>query len=341
MSNPYPTPEEAVLTTDLLAVPVDDATTRRQFLGLLAAAGLLTACGQDSGPVGAAEAVTRSIEHTAGTTEVPVSPQRVVALDNTLTVGLLALGLTPVAAVNNVDVFLDDVGELLPRQVQIPDTAGDGNGEISLEGIAGVMPDLVLGTDFIAESYEQLARLTSTVLIERGSNGGWRQRFLALADAVNRHEQGAEVEAAYERVLAGLPEAVRRTPVAFVRADPDGQYRIDGGTAGFAGSVAADAGITALSAPAGVGDLDERSGFVTVSGEQLDLLGDAGLIVVPDFRSLGNEQDGVTAFAANPLWAGLTAVRAGRVLQLPGLVYNGGSHYAAELLLRGVADALA
>ncbi len=37
---------------------------------------------------------------------------------------------------------------------------------------------------------------------------------------------------------------------------------------------------------------------------------------------------------------GRPPVRAGKVLQVPGQIYNGGNHYAAELLLRAIADQL-
>src|SRR5688500_7127369 len=73
------------------------AATRRDFLAILAAAALLPACSTDSGS-GPAPA-TRTVQHPLGTTEVPVAPTRVVALDRRAALPhLLALGVTPIAA---------------------------------------------------------------------------------------------------------------------------------------------------------------------------------------------------------------------------------------------------
>lgn len=56
-------------------------------------------------------------------------------------------------------------------------------------------------------------------------------RSLAVADVIGRIEQAAEVEAACEQLLAGLPDAVRDTTVAVIRPAGDGQFRIDSGPA--------------------------------------------------------------------------------------------------------------
>lgn len=224
----------------LLAPPVDDAT-RRQFIALLGAAGLLTACGSDTTPPDVPGAATRSVDHTAGTAEVPVAPQRVVAIDYSVAVALIALGLTPIAVPSELEVFLEPVAELLPNPPQIADTATTDAYEVNVEAIAAAGPDVVLGTDQDADSYDLLAAVAPTVLVEYGTNGGWRQRFRAVADAVGRTEQRAEVETAYEEMIADLPAAAGETTVAFVREN-DGSLILDGAASGFAGSVAARCG---------------------------------------------------------------------------------------------------
>lgn len=286
---------------------------------------------------------TRAVEHLAGVTQVPVAPERVVALDDVVAMALVALGLVPAGAMDIIEEFLGDVQEVLPPGL---DTTGIEvvavNDEPSLERVAAVSPDLIIGTDNTRELHDELSVIAPSVVLLRGFNGDWRERFLRVAEVVNRTEEAAEVDAEYQRLLDGLPEALRRTEVAFVRPGADGQFLIDSLPTGFAGSVAEDAGIPPTSVPEGVGELagGGAGGFVIVSGERLDLISGAGLIVVPDFRSVGAEQDSLTQFAANPLWARLPAVQAGRVLQVPGLVYNGGNHFAATSLLNAIVRAL-
>lgn len=52
------------------------------------------------------------------------------------------------------------------------------------------------------------------------------------------------------------------------------------------------------------------------------------------------EQPQVEELATNPLWQELPAVRAGRVITLPGEIYNGGTYVAAHLLLERLAQEL-
>lgn len=317
--------------------------TRRRFL--LGAGSLLVlapyGCGTESGQDGQTNSGdTFTVEHALGTTEVPVEPARIVALGGIYAANLISLGLTPAAAADDIDVQLGMVEELLPEDLDLGEIERIGDPyEPNLESIAAVEPDLILGDEFHEEIHDQLSGIAPTVLVEYISNGGWRERFLDVAQVVGRTGRAREVEAEYERVISGLPDHLRWNTVAFIRPDA-GQFRIDSTSEAFPGSVAEDAGIPILDAPDGVGEFDKGSGFVTVSGERLDLVGAADLIVVPDFRLLGEDDSSLAQFERNPLWETLPAVQQGQVLRVPGLVYNGGNHYAAELLLREIEQAL-
>jgi ABC-type Fe3+-hydroxamate transport system substrate-binding protein len=239
----------------------------------------------------------------------------------------------PEIEVNWVGLFTDVVGHTSDYIAAVI--------AVSVFLFAAIGPDMIVDTDFDEEVYDRLSEIAPTVLVERGSNGDWRRRFLEVAEAVGRTERAEEVEADYERMISELPEVVRDTTVAFIRPD-NGQFRIDSTAEAFPGSVAEDAGIPILDAPEGVGEFAEEFGYVTVSGELLDVVTEAGLIVMPDFSALPVEDsDSVSQFERNPLWERLPAVRKGKVLQVPGLVCNGSNHYAAELLLREIEQALA
>ncbi|WNV77647.1 ABC transporter substrate-binding protein [Geodermatophilus sp. DSM 44513] len=152
--------------------PADDAT-RRDLLkgaGLLTVAGFLAACGGGDvgGPTGRR---TRTVEHTAGTTEVPVDPQRVVALDGTLEFGLIALDLAPVAVDAKHDAWREGVADLLPADLDLTAVPRFGAGyEPDLEAVAGAAPEVVVGTDVNhTESYDRLSQIAPTELLHRGA----------------------------------------------------------------------------------------------------------------------------------------------------------------------------
>lgn len=319
------------IQTPGVTLPEIDDVTRREFL--IGIAGLLlfpAACGSNEG--GDASGETRTIEHAAGTTDVPANPRRVVPLDEVLPPSLIALGFTPAGLTEDAEGGLEDVAELLPDDLNIEDIERIGEGdEVNLETIATIEPDLILGTDLNEEIYDQLSEIAPTVLVERGGNGDWRRRFRDVAGALGRMERAEEAEADYERLISELPEGVKESTVAFIRSD-NGQFRIDGIETAFAGSVAEDAGIPSL-APEGVGEVEEESGYIAVSGEQLGVVEEADLIVT--------SEESIPQFEQSALWKTLPAVQQGRVVPVPILVYNGGTHYAAELLLREIEQALA
>jgi len=321
--------------TIALLEPVDDGT-RREFLAGGAALALLGIAGCGSDDDRPAADATRTIRHSKGTTQVPANPERIVTLGGIYDINLISLGLTPIGVGEGAVEQAAAVAPLLPDDVDVAGIERIGDPyDPDLEKVARLAPDLIIGDD-IQENYPALSRIAPTVLVEYGSNGTWRKRFLKVAEAVDRRERAAAVEARYEDVLAKLPAAARARAVAFVRAHEDGPFLIDSGAAAFAGSVAKDARISTLDIPRGIGELAEGSGFVEVSGERMNVLEGADLIVVANF---GEDGDGVQRFERNPLWKRLPAVKAGRVLEVHGLIYNGGNHYSATLLLEAIAKA--
>lgn len=106
--------------------------------------------------------------------------------------------------------------------------------------------------------------IAPTVLVDRPDNGAWKRAFDQAVAAVGRDAEADDVR---ERDHATVVEGVKRAggvEVAFIRADADGSFRVDGGPRGFAG-VAVDAGLAVTRVPEGVGEVDES--FTTVSGE--------------------------------------------------------------------------
>lgn len=298
----------------------------------------LTADPTASAPTDPASPATRTISHALGDTVVPTSPAAVVTLGGIYTANLLSLGITP-AAIGDGDAFeMQSYAALLPDvDLDAIPTIGDPY-EPDLEAIAAADPDLVVSDEFLEAVHDELSVIAPTVLVSYMSNGGWRERFPLIADAVGRADAAQAVDDAYQQVIDGLPEGLGDEVIAFVRADPDGAFRIDSLPSAFPGSVAEDAGIPTLQ-PEGVGTFEEGSGFLELSAENLDVLADADRIVLGDNSFYDPTlDDTLSILAQNPLWEGLPAVQAGKVIQIPGPVYNGGNHYAATLLLEALAD---
>jgi len=323
------------MTNALLDPPVDDATRRELLVGggALALGAILAGCGDDGdeAPPGAR---TRTIRHAAGTTRVPARPSRVATLSEVVVAHLASVGLLVVAANDDGLNWVEPYRPLLSVQLDPAEVTSLGTSEDpDLETLAALRPEMILSESFSEEFYPQLSRIAPTVLIERPSNAAWKQAFDQAVRAVGREREAAAVRGRYGRVVERLRQVGTDTRVSFVRAADGGSFRIDG-TGAFAGSVAAEAGIPVDDGPPGSRPVD--GGFVELSGERMRAI-DGDLIVTADYA---NEPPQVEELSRNPLWRTLPAVRAGRVITVPGEIYNGGTYVAAQLLLERLAEEL-
>lgn len=290
-----------------------------------------------------AEASTRMVTDYQGREiEVPADPSAVIGLDINYAADLVAVGITPIAGEDDLAGQFAGTEEYLPEGFDPASLPTFGTyWEPDLEVIANLQPDLVIGpgSEWTEPFYDNLSQIAPTLLTDRGSNGDWQQRLRDTAEAVGRSDEADAVEADFQAFVDDLPEGLGETTVAFVRPTADGSFRIDNLDTSFPGSVAQFVGIDVLQVEGAA--VEEDASFYELSDERLGVLEDAEMLVVPDFTVIGADEDGLTQFATNPLWEELPAVQNGQVVQVPGLVYNGGNYYAAKALLASLAELLA
>jgi iron complex transport system substrate-binding protein len=188
-----------------LASPEIDDVTRREFL--IGAAGLLllpAGCEGGEGSGEAASAETKPFEHAMGTTQVPVSPERVVVLSDAIIMyPLLDLGFKPIASVRNSEEFW--VGDHDTSGVEVVGTETEPN----LERIATLEPDLIIGGEWQEDSYESLSRIAPTVLLDGMSNEDdlfdYHRNLASLVERLPEYEElVAEVERRAEDLRSRL-----------------------------------------------------------------------------------------------------------------------------------------
>lgn len=291
-----------------------DELTRRGFLaGGLGSAALaaLAACTSESDDhsVSSASAPTiRTITTATGPVTVPTNPRRVVTLDNWSTSGLLDIGFAPIGA---VDI---DSETLMPEYANayrsIPRVGSVS--EPSLEKIAALTPDLIVGINPAPVPVEALRKIAPTALFAYDQMDDWFRLEQQFADSVNRGSAEQKVQDSYRAAVAALhlqhADALATTKWAIVTGIPGAWFLYLPDSSG--GAVLADAGARYIAAAAG------KTGSLTrFSLEKLDLLADADAIIVPADQD-GQLSDGVRALQAEPGFTRLNAVRAGRVFPM-------------------------
>lgn len=189
---------------------------------LMSASLVLTACGGDGDDTGvkAAEtssvkaAETRSVKAENGTVEVPVNPQRVVTIGNT-NLPFIDLGGKPVGVTEASDSELGMLPEEQRTVYEAAEIIGSNGGEVDLEKLAGLKPDLIL-VQFHSSDWDKVGKrleaIAPTVLW--GLDTEWKAFADAIAeagnvaDALSRQkaefkDKVAKIQATYGKIIDG------------------------------------------------------------------------------------------------------------------------------------------
>lgn len=144
-------------------------------------------------------------EHAFGTTEVEGTPERIVSLDVQWTDTLLAMGIEPVGY--GEDSLMPDEG---------PPWWDDMSGEplnlddgLPIEKIAGLEPDLIVGTYSIADekAYQQLAAIAPTVAGQGGTSvQRWQDLVTTTGEIIDDPDRANEVIASVHDEIAAVSE---------------------------------------------------------------------------------------------------------------------------------------
>lgn len=285
----------------------------RRLAGLMLMIFALSGCGGGGGGgSGSASEEGRLIEHAGGETRVPRSPERVVVLDRFPLDSALAVGVKPVGVPtpSNLPAYLG-------KRTQGLTGIGDEYAP-SLEKIAALEPDLIIGSIYYAEgSYEKLSRIAPTVLIDDEDSGHWKKIHAEVADALGKEKAGEEAMSRYEERIEEFDRAMGEGPrpeVSVVRPRDDG-IRLYG-KAYFSGTILEDAGLPRPPSQ----DVEEKEPL-DISKE---LVRKAGGDVIFVWSYSPEEQEELKKIKADPLWNRLDAVREGRVYEVGDHWYGSG-----------------
>jgi iron complex transport system substrate-binding protein len=255
-------------------------------------------------PEGSGE--TRTIEHAMGTTEVPVDPQRVVVLDTGELDSVLALGVTPVGAVEAIagegfQGYLEDQ----TANVEIVGTIAEPN----LEAIVALDPDLIISNKVRHEAiYDQLSQIAPTVFAER-VGVAWKENFDLHAKTLGKTAEAEQIKADYQARIEqlqqqlGQPEEISVSVVRFLE-DQVRQYQ----KGSFIGTILEDIGVAR---PEQQRLTDET--WTEVNRELIPQL-DADVMFVTSYGPA--EKTPKSEFQSDPLWSQLEVVQQDRVFEV-------------------------
>lgn len=273
------------------------------------------------------EETSYTVEHAMGSTTIKGTPKKVVILTNEGTEALLAMGVTPVGAVQSFtgDPWYDHIAD------QLKDTQVVGvESEVNVEAIAALQPDLIIGNKMRQEKiYDQLNAIAPTVFAET-LRGDWKENFKLYAKALNKEDKGNEVLKDYEDRISGISEKLgdkKNMKVSMVRFMA-GEVRIYHKDT-FSGVILGDLGF-ARPESQNVDDFAERN----VTKERIPAMEGDILFHFTYETGDGKGSDLEKEWIADPLFKNLEVAKKGEVHKVSDTIWNtAGGVLAANLML--------
>ncbi|PLS18052.1 iron siderophore-binding protein [Bacillus sp. M6-12] len=316
----------------------------KQIFGIISlfAIFLLAACGNTSEkPAATKEAAKKtedtsySVEHAMGTATLKKKPEKVVVLTNEGTEALLAMGVKPVGAVQSWlgDPWYDHIKEDMDG-VEVVGVEG----EVNLEKIASLKPDLIIGNKLRQEAvYEQLNTIAPTVFSET-LRGDWKENFTLYSKALNLEDEGTKVlsdfDAHVEEVKQKLGDKVNQE-VSIVRFMA-GKTRIYY-TDSFSGIIFNQLGFKRVKEQEELFTPDNKLGKLAIDvGKEVTPKMDGDVLFYFTYAPQGDKEALNTAkeWTNDPLWKNLNVVKNGNAYEVSDATWNtAGGVIAANLML--------
>jgi iron complex transport system substrate-binding protein len=307
------------------------------ILSLLAACGSTeeASTGSNEKEAPKTEDTSYTVEHAMGTTTIPATPKKVVILTNEGTEALLALGVTPVGAVQSWlgDPWYDHI----KADMDGVEVVGVES-EVNLEKIASLKPDLIIGNKLRQEAvYDQLNAIAPTIFSET-LRGDWKENFTLYAKALNLEDKGVEVikefDTHVEDLKGKLGDKVNQE-VSVVRFMA-GMTRIYY-TDSFSGVIFEQLGLKRAGHQAELFTADNKLGNLAVNvGKEVIPKMDGDIIFYFTYAPQGDQAalDTAKEWTNDPLWKNLNAVKSGNVHEVSDAVWNtsGGVISANQML---------
>ncbi|MFC5848163.1 ABC transporter substrate-binding protein [Deinococcus petrolearius] len=313
---------------------------RLPLLGLLLTLGAAPSAGAQAAPAAPACA-GQLVRDASGQVCIPRHPKRIVTIEWTYSENLLALGVQPVGMAD-IKGFRAYVKTPTPIAASVNDVGG--RGQVSLETVAALKPDLIINQSGDYSQREALSKVAPTLVFNpypaTGSLSAYqemRQTFALMGRITGRTAQAAQVlarldaeQAAARRTLAARGRSGQTFVLSQGYGGKEPAMRLFGPRS-LGSQILEQIGLRNAYRPAGTPDY----GFDTLSLEGLTTL------KTQNFFGIAPKDDNVYLAAGNrPVWNNLDFVRQGRGYALDPATWLFGGPSSAQMLVRQVVEAM-
>ncbi|WP_164540445.1 ABC transporter substrate-binding protein [Streptomyces abyssomicinicus] len=289
---------------------------------LMSASLVLTACGSDGDDTGdkATEARggkaagTHSVKAENGTVEIPVDPRRIVTIGNT-NLPFIDLGGKPVGVTEASESDLDVLPEEQRTAYEAAEIVGSDGGEVDLEKLAALEPDLIL-VQFHSNDWDKVGKKLQAIAptVYWGLDTEWKAFADAIAEAGNVTDALSRQKAEFDEKVTKIQETYGKVidSTSFVDvsrgdwSDPGTFYIADIGCSEIARD---DIGLDLPEAAEG----EDPLAYESLPFEQIGELSEYDVVTYP-VDADGRPTEPFVPVVETNTWKALPAVSSGRAL---------------------------
>lgn len=246
------------------------------------------------------------VQHELGETCVPTNPQRTVILDEFYLIDTLSsLGIKPVGYTPcRVCISSDTLNKFVADALDLGDMDAP-----SLEKIASLKPDLILGLAWQKQFYRQLSEIAPTVMVEDPDLSGFKKTLRYLAVILNKKDIVRNILDKYDlkvkKFRKQFEEKLKTKTVSVIGVDATSFYASKLGSTIYS-QVMLDMDIQFSPAHNTI----KTNGFHPLSIEILPDWDADFLFVIRNYK---RHAEDLNSLMQQPIWSKLSAVKNGKV----------------------------
>ncbi|MEM9653653.1 MAG: ABC transporter substrate-binding protein [Actinomycetota bacterium] len=276
---------------------------------------------------------TRVVETAFGQVEIPVDPQRVIALDEYAAMNIVAVGLEPTAIVGSPFAslvsqdILADLGVAVGGQSET-----SGPGFFNFEAIAAAEPDVIVLTADAAQvpDVETLMEIAPAVVLPY--NAPWRDVVGDTGEVFGRTDEAEQVIGALQQRIDEVSDVVADNPLSLSILGEGFGILFAVGPEGVLSAVVDEVGIDRPAAQAEGEMMPGAEPFIGISPE---VIGDHDADIVAVMSGAFYREE---ALLDVPTYQTLPAVEAGNSVIVDGDMWFGTHPFAVFWILEDLAN---